>query len=306
MDTLTDAWVLHSGAAAHGTLPAVRGTLIRESISLPALDEDEVLVEPIYGSWEANIDHALSRQPIDVCRARLEDSVILGSLGLVRVLRSAGAARSVREGDLCIVMPFSKRDRCGYAELIYAYDAPGTMGILAKRTKVRADLLVPIPEGTSHSLPQWAAYARYFTAWDNWRVAYQCWLTQMAGRDPANELVFGWGGGVTRAELQLAQRAGFRVAMTASTDKRLSNLTECGITAVDRRRFPDLQQGPDSAHDDPARRRRYHASEAEFIKAIDELSDGLGVSIFVDNIGTPLYKAGGADHGGLEARNENS
>lgn len=289
MNAHTDAWVIHPGPAVDGTAPATRATLSREEFSLPDMAEDEALVEPLYGSWEANIDHALSRQPIDVCRARGEDPVILGNLGVVRVLRPARAVASVSEGDLCMVMPFGKRDRYGYAELIYAYDAPHTIGLLAKRTKVRAELLIPIPGQTRYSLPQWAAYARYFTAWDNWRVAHKCWLTQMAEQDPADELVFGWGGGVVFAEMQLARRAGFRVAMTASTDKRLSQLAESGITAVDRRLFTDLQYTPES-RDDPDYLRRYRAAEEEFIKTIDILTEGAGVAIFIDNIGTPLYR----------------
>ena len=291
MNVHTDAWVLHPGAQANGTSPPARGTLCRQDFTLPALADDEVLVEPLFVSWEANIDHALSRQPIDVCRARGEDPVILANLGVVRVLRSGSPAAAVKEGDLCLVMPFGKRDRHGYAELAYAYDAPHTTGLFAKRTQLPADLLIPIPEPTSYSLPQWAAIGRYFTAWDNWRVAHGCWLTQMAGQDPAGQLVFGWGGGVTFAELQLARRAGFRVAMTASTDRRLADLARNGIIGVDRRLLPDLCYAPAAARDDPGYRGRYRAAEAKFLGIIDELSDGTGVAIFVDNIGAPMYKA---------------
>lgn len=291
MNARTDAWVLHSGPVLNGSTRPVPGVLSREHFVLPELENDEALVEPLYGSWEANIDHALSRDPIDVCRARAEDPIVLGNLGVVRVLRPARTAPSVREGDICMVMPFAKRDRHGYAELIYAYDGPGTIGLLAKQTKLKEDLLLPIPEGTRYSLPQWAAYARYFTAWDNWQVAHSCWLSQMAGEDPAHQLVFGWGGGVVFAELQLAQRAGFRVAMTASTDERLSNLREHQITAVDRRLFPDLELDAAAVGADPECARRYRASQARFTEVIHDLSDGEGVAIFVDNIGAPLYKA---------------
>jgi NADPH:quinone reductase-like Zn-dependent oxidoreductase len=291
MSAPTDAWVLHSAPVINDAQRSNRGTLSRENYVLPPVELDEALVEPLFGSWEANIDHALARQPIDLCRTRLEDPIILGNLGVVRVLQPARTTASSREGDICMVMPFAKRDPYGYAELIYAYDGPGTIGVLAKRTKIRGDLLLPIPRDSAYELGQWAAYARYFTAWDNWRVAYRCWLSQMDGHDPTDKLVFGWGGGVVFAELQLARRAGFRVAMTASSDRRLSYLREHGIIAVDRRLFPDLQYDPDAVRDDPEYARNYRASEAQFIKTIDELSDGAGVAIFVDNIGAPLYKA---------------
>ncbi|WP_413105006.1 zinc-binding alcohol dehydrogenase family protein [Streptomyces sp. Inha503] len=286
----TDAWILHTGP--EGVPPEARppGNLCRGRHSFAAPGDGEALVEPLYGSWEANIEHALSRRPIDVCHLRHEEAVVLGNLGIVRVLDPKGSS-SLKEGDICMVMPFAERDRYGYAELIYAYDAPRTIGLLAKRTKIATDLLLPIPGNSAYSLPQWAAYARYFTAWDNWRVAHQCWSTQMPEQDPGEHLVFGWGGGVVLAELQLAKRAGFRVAMTAGSDGRLAELTRLGITAVDRRLFPHLALDPEHPPLDAEEMARYRASEKEFLRTIGALSDGAGAAIFVDNIGAPLYKA---------------
>ncbi|GGV44309.1 zinc-binding dehydrogenase [Actinomadura cremea] len=289
---VTDGWVLHARPADEKRPVAVEDVLRRETFSFSEPDEDEVLVEPLYGSWEANLDHALSRNPVDVCRLRNEESVIIGNLGVVRVLRPGSPSRtSLREGDVCMVMPFGKSDRYGYAELVYAYDMPGTVGILAKRTKIRADVLLPVPEETRHSLPQWAAYARYFTAWDNWNIAYQCWSAQMREEEPGDHLVFGWGGGVSLAELELARRAGFRVAMTASTEERLAHLRRKGIQPVDRRLFPDLAEGGRGGRPSAIADRRYRASEREFLNVIADLSDGAGVAMFIDNIGAPLYKA---------------
>ncbi|MEV7187805.1 zinc-binding alcohol dehydrogenase family protein [Kitasatospora sp. NPDC093102] len=267
------------------------GALRRDRFAFGPLEEGEALVEPILGSWEANIDHALTRSPIDVCSSRGEDAVVLGNLGVVRVLKvnASGREVEVREGDLCLLMPFGKLDRFGYAELAYAYDAPRTIGLLARRSKLDARLLLPVPDGTTYSLPQWAAYGRYFTAWDNWRKAYGCWRTQIADDDPANHLVFGWGGGVAFAELMLAKRAGFRVAMTAGSDERVAFLREHGITAVDRRRFPSLSQPTPQERTDRERHRQRRTSVQEFQQLVRELSDGHGVAIFVDNIGEPLY-----------------
>lgn len=280
-----DAWVLHR--QADPSFPLIRGKLQREELSFEAPGDDEALVEPLFVSWEANVDHAISRQPIDVCDQRGEDQVVLGNLGVARVLRQARARAWPPEGAVCMIMPFAKRDRYGYAELIYAYDAPHTVGLLARRTKVRADMLLPVPDGTRHSLPQWAAYARYFTAWDNWRVARGCWAIQMGEHPTTDSLVLGWGGDVTFAEMILARQEGFRVAMTASTDERIAFLQDHGITAIDRRRFPCLAA---SAENDQAYRRDHRASEEAFLATIRELSDGLGAAIFIDNIGAPLYR----------------
>jgi NADPH:quinone reductase-like Zn-dependent oxidoreductase len=284
----TDAWVLHPGPPRTGDAsPAVRATLSREEISLPVLAENEVLAEPLYGSWEANMDHALSRHPIDLCHFRAEESVVLGNCGVVRVLKSGAAAARYREGDICLVLPFGKPDRFGYAELVYGYDAPGRAGLLARRVTLREDMLLPIPADTEYSLTQWATYARYFIAWDNWRIAHSAWRTQMDDSDPADELVFGWGGGCAFAELQMARRAGFRVGMTASTEARLALLKQHGISPVDRRNFQSLHYDTQAAPDMTL----YREAERTFRAIIDELSDAKGVAIFIDNIGAPLYKA---------------
>ncbi|MGW1998217.1 zinc-binding alcohol dehydrogenase family protein [Embleya sp. NPDC001921] len=265
--------------------------LRRDRFAFGPLEEGEALVEPILASWEANMDHALARSPIDVCSSRGEDAVVLGNLGVVRVLEVNAAGRDVRvrEGDLCLLMPFGRVDRFGYVELAYAYDCPDTIGLLAKQTKMDARLLLPLPDGTPYSLAQWATYGRYFTAWDNWQKAYGCWRTQIADDDPANHLVFGWGGGVAFAELMLAKRAGFRVAMTAGSDERVAFLREHGITAVDRRRFPALSLPTREERADRERHRLRRKSVEEFLGLVQELSDGHGVAIFVDNIGEPLY-----------------
>ncbi|MDI2127071.1 zinc-binding alcohol dehydrogenase family protein [Yinghuangia seranimata] len=267
------------------------GALLRDRFAFGPLEDGEALVEPILGSWEANMDHALTRSPIDVCSSRGEDSVVLGNLGVVRVLAVNGGGPGVRarEGDLCLLMPFGRLDRFGYAELAYAYDCPGTIGLLAERSKMDARLLLPLPDGTPYSLSQWAAYGRYFTAWDNWQKAYGCWRTQVPDSDPADHLVFGWGGGVAFAELMLAKRAGFRVAMTAGSDERVAFLREHGITPVDRRRYPDLSLPGRRERADRDRQQRRRTSVRAFLGLVDELSDGHGVALFVDNIGEPLY-----------------
>jgi NADPH:quinone reductase-like Zn-dependent oxidoreductase len=287
----TDAWVLHAHPEHEDRPTFVEDVLRREAFSFPDLEEDEALVEPLYGSYEANMHHALLRDPVDICRQRGEKSTVIGNLGVVRVLRLGSSSTTLREGDVCIVMPFGRRDRHGYAELVYGYDMPGTVGLMTKRTKVRAENLLPVPDNTPYSLPQWAAYARYFTAWDNWSVAFHCWQAQMRGQDPGDHLVFAWGGGVSLAELELARRAGFRVAMTASTDERLAYLQQKGIQPVDRRLFPDLARDGHGEPLDGVAETRYRASEREFLRVVSELSGGAGVAIFIDLIGATVYKA---------------
>ena len=286
----TEAWMLDEGPRPVSGADPVPARLRLDRVEIPDPGDDEVLVEPVLGSWEANLGHAISRWPVDICRQRGEPWVILGNTAVVRALRPGPQVTNIAEGDLCLVIPISRRDPHGYAELIYAYDCPGTYGLLARRTKIAADLLLPIPRDTSHTLTQWATYGRYFTAWDNWRVSYDCWRAQLRDEDPAEHLVMGWGGGTTLAELELAKRDGFRVAMTAGSPQRLAAIERCGVTAIDRREFPDLAFDAALAGRDPSYAARYRASEKAFLAEVDKLSDGRGVSIFLDNIGGAMYK----------------
>lgn len=284
--------MLRAGSLVGGADDDRAKVLERAPLDIGPPRRGEALVEPILGSWEANIDHALARRPIDVCSTRDEDTVLLGNLGVVRVLELGPAPRpgTVREGDVCLLMPFGVCDRYGYARLVHGYDAPHTLGLLARRSRMDTRLLLPIPGDTRHSLAQWATYGRYFTAWDNWHKALACWRSQLPHEDPEDHLVFAWGGGVALAELTLARRAGFRVAMTAASDERLGLLRANGIVAVDRREYPDLAMPARSSSTDPDLPVRHERSTRRFLDLIDHLSDGLGVAIFVDNIGEPLQR----------------
>jgi NADPH:quinone reductase-like Zn-dependent oxidoreductase len=285
----TEAWVLHAGPGS-----PTPGTLVRESYSFKDIADDEVLAEPIYGCWEANMAHAISRWPVDVCRQRGEERVVLGNAGVVRILRTGGAVDTVREGDLCVLVSVGIWDRYGYPLKILAYDAPGTMGVLAKRIKLHASQVYPISPDTRHALEQWAAFPiRYATAWDNWKVAYGAWRLQMDEKDGGAAHVWAWGGGVSLAELLLAKSYGCHTALIASDDKRIELCRSLGITAIDRRRFPDLSYDEKKFRADLGYRKRYMRSETTFLGLVKEHTGGAGVSIFIDNIGGPVFRATG-------------
>jgi NADPH:quinone reductase-like Zn-dependent oxidoreductase len=283
------AWVLRAGPAGNDGAPT-RGELELANVPIASPGEHEVLVESRIGCWEANMEHAISRQPVDVVRQRGEDQIVMGTCGVVRVLSAGSAVRGLREGQDCLWIPFGQMDDRGYAKSICAYDEPKSPGLLAKRFVIGADRLVPLPEGTEYPAERWAPFARYFTAWDNWRVTSRCWRAQVEDTWQENQpLVVGWGGGVVYAELELARREGFRTAMVSGRDSRLKQIADSGTIPIDRREFPDLDYL--AAKDSPEAMERYRASEARFLEIIGELSGGEGASIFLDNHGGGLYRA---------------
>lgn len=256
----TDAWVLHRGGREGGP-----GRLVREVFTFPDPGPDEVLARPLFGCWEGNMDHAIRRSPVDVCALRDEPRVVLGNAGIVEVRDTGPAVTGVRAGDVCLVFCNGTPDDQGYPTTILGYDAPGTMGVLAKTIKLRPSQLIPIPATSRYSLPQWAAFSlRYITAWANWRVAHACWQLQMDGVPPEQVHVYGWGGGVALAELVLARQAGCQAVMITSRPERRELLASLGIATLDRSTL----------------------GEAELLAAIQRGTSGRGVSIFIDNIGS--------------------
>lgn len=284
----TEAWVIHRGPASNPP-PA---EFVREKFSFPDIAEDELLVEPIYGCWEGNMNHVLQRSPIDICRQRGETKLVAGNAGLVRVLKVGSAVPPFPEGKLGIVAAVGECDEAAYPKTIFAYDAPGTIGLLAKRTKLNKKNFFPISENSKHSLKQWAAFSlRYPAAWDNWSVAYNCWRVQMDVNISPTPFVWGWGGGVTLAEISLARFSGCRTAMISQHDERLALIGTLGITPVDRRLFLDLDFDAQKYEADFAYRKSYLKAEKTFLGIVNEQTCSRGVSIFVDHIGAPVHRA---------------
>ncbi|WP_316179305.1 zinc-binding dehydrogenase [Bradyrhizobium sp. SZCCHNRI1009] len=283
----TEAWVLHQGDGSRQP-----GQLVLEQFSFSEPDDTEVLAEPLYGTWEGNMTHAMTRNPVDVCRLRMERRIVLGNAGVVRVVETGKNVTRCRPGDVCVVIPIGKPDSQGYPIEVYGYDNRGSVGLLAKRTKLREDQLIPLPRETRYSLLQWAGTSvRYATAWDNWRVTWACWRSQWTNGIAPTPHVWGWGGGVALAELLLAKRAGCRVAMIASNSERLRQISALGITPVDRREFLELSFDAARHGADIDYRTAYAAAEVAFLRKVRQLTDGQRVSIFIDNIGTPVLRA---------------
>jgi NADPH:quinone reductase-like Zn-dependent oxidoreductase len=288
----TEAWVLYAGTnGANGNGKFKPHVDLRlETFSFPGLQDQEVLVEPVVGCWEGNMSHAVCHEPVDICKLRKEERIVIGNAGVVRVLKTGSGVTSLKEGQLCLVFCNGICDEKGYPQKIYGYDAPHTVGIMAKRTKLLERQLIKIPEDTRYSLNQWAAFSlRYITAWANWKVAYGVWRLQAgdAGQPPS---VWGWGGGVTLAELSLARIAGCPAFMMASSKDRLSMIQRCGIEGVDRTLFGELNFCPEKYKSDEEYKQRYQKSENAFLEFVAQKTQGRGVSIFIDFIGQPVFR----------------
>ncbi|QEY50961.1 quinone oxidoreductase family protein [Legionella longbeachae] len=281
-----EAWILERAPK-----PAL---LKKGTIELASLNADSVLVEPLYGCWEGNMGHALKRNPIDICAARNEDRVVIGNAGVVRALKTGNSASSIIPGEIYILFSgdTGSLPRFNYPLKAHGYDSHGTVGLLAKQTIVHYKQLLPIPENTRFSLLQWAAFSlRYITAWGNWKVASQTYRAMVSEKEEPNPSVWGWGGGVSLAILQLAKAAGYKTALIASNSSRLNLIEQLGITAIDRNSFLRLNSHLEW---DPSSKKfseEYVQAEKSFLQLVKEYTNGYGVSVFVDLIGEPILKA---------------
>ena len=283
------AWFLYPGSASDiGQL----GELVQEDFELRDPAADELLVEPLYGSWGGNLTHALQRKPIDLCKHRGEPRVVLGNAGVVRVLTVGRDVQGVREGDVGMIFSAAVVDRWGYPEKMLAYDAPNTIGCLANRMILRAAQLLPIPAGSRHTLPQWAAFSgNYITAWSNWEQAYGSYRLLVPREEFPAPHVWGWGGGATLAELDLARRNGCNTVMISGSPLRQQLITQTGITPLDRGPFKALSYDERSFATDATYRRAYLEAEALFLREVEQRTEGVKVQIFIDYIGTPVARA---------------
>jgi NADPH:quinone reductase-like Zn-dependent oxidoreductase len=288
MTRKVDAWVLHAG---DGKRP-VRTQLVRETIELPALGEHGVRARPLYGTWEGNMGHALNRKPVDICVQRGEEKVVIGNAGVLEVLEVGRKVKTVEPGQHAIIFCTGVEDRWGYPVKIMAYDAPGTMGCLAQEMVLTDRQMIALPDSTRHSLPQWAGFSlRYITAWSNWELAYGVFRLLLRQEEYASPNVWGWGGGVTYAELDLARRHGARTVMLSGNSQHLEKIQRLGVSAVDRRAFGELDYNEARYKSDPDYREAYRKREEAFIDEVKRRTHGEMVQIFLDYVGSPVYRA---------------
>src|SRR5260370_12012541 len=154
-------WFLH---AATPDQNGQRGQLVKEDFELPDLAEDEVLAEPLFGCWEGNMEHALSRRPIDICGPRGEERVILGNSGVVRVAAVGAGVRGLKPGQNAITCGGAVPRRFCFSERLFAYHPPGTKGGPAPPSHIKRCAILPVPPGTRQSpAPRAAIYVRHVT-----------------------------------------------------------------------------------------------------------------------------------------------
>lgn len=291
MTLKTDAWVVHRG---EGENPG-KAELKFEKFEIPDLTPDHVYARPLYGCWEGNMGHILDRQPVDVAAQRGEAKIVMGNAGVVEIIEVGDNVTTVKKGDIAILFCNGEWDEYGYPEWIFGYDAKNTIGMMAKTTRLHQKQVIAIPDKapTDDRLAQWAGFSlRYPTAWANWRLAYGMFRLMMDVNEYPVPTVWGWGGGVTLAQLDLARRKhGCNTVQISSSGARRTLAEDLGIETVDRKEFADLYFDKSRYNKDADYTAKYKAAEKRFLEIVREQTGGKGVNIFIDYIGGPVARA---------------
>ena len=152
----------------------------------------------------------------------------------------------------------------GAARLLLTTDLPGYLaehreGTFAQYVTVPARNALPLPEGWSFAEGA-ALGVNHLTAW-------RMLVTQARLKAWETVLVFGIGGGVSLAGLQIAKALGARVIVTSRDDTKLARA---------------LQLGADHA---------VNSATQDVAKAVQSLTGGRGVDVVFENVGEAVWPA---------------
>ena len=130
-------------------------------------------------------------------------------------------------------------------------------GTFAEWVSVPVQNVFPIPDDLSwvHAA---ALGVNHLTAW---RMLF----TQARVQAGETVLIFGIGGGVSLAALQLAQRAGLRTIVTSRSADKLARATAMGAHAT------------------------INSAQQDVVKEVLHLTHGRGVDVVVENVGGPMW-----------------
>ena len=211
--------------------------------------------DPVAGPGEVLIGlRAASLNHLDVWLRRGLPSApkprILGADGAGVVVALGEGVDRFREGDEVVINP-------GLDEgaRIVGEHMDGTH---AELIALPADYIYPLPDGLTFE--QAAAFPLVF------ETAYRMLVTRGGLQEGEWVFVWGIGGGVATAAMQIAKALGARVIVTSSSDEKLARARELGADAT------------------------VNHAEADVAAAVREATEGHGADIVIEHVGEATWK----------------
>ena len=172
----------------------------------------------------------------------------------------------LKRGQHVVLHPGISCGRCSYCLrgertlcMTIQYLGEHRDGTLAEFVSLPAENVFPMPEALDFAEAA-SLGVTYLTAW---RMLF----TKARVRPWETVLIFGVGGGVSLAALQLAKLAGARVIVTSRDDGKLARARELGADHV-----------INGIHED-------------VVKAVMAATDGLGVEVVIENVGEEVWSS---------------
>jgi NADPH:quinone reductase-like Zn-dependent oxidoreductase len=197
--------------------------------------------------------------------------MVLGVDGAGVVEEADPGFPEVKVGDRVLLYPAATCGRCEFCrkgeEVLCAkvsYLGENRDGTFAERVAAPALNAFPIPAGLDF-VEAAALPVNYLTAW---RMLF----TKARVQPQETVLVFGIGGGVSLAAMQLARMIGARVIVTS---RHAAKLAKC-VPDTTFESVPDTTFGIDSARED-------------VVKRVMAITGGRGVDVVIENVGEPVW-----------------
>ena len=141
-----------------------------------------------------------------------------------------------------------------------------TIGVIGEHTDGTHAELVSVPAGNVYPLAESLGFEEAAAFPLVFETAYRMLITKAALREGEWVLVWGIGGGVATAALQIAKAVGARVLATSSSDEKLTRARELGADAGVNHRSGDVAA------------------------AVKDVTDGRGVDLVVEHVGEATWK----------------
>lgn len=248
-----------------------------DEVTLRPMGPHDVHLRILAVSIEHNVDHAVLADTINIAELR-GGKIYPGNSALGEVIAVGDHVKAVSPGDVVITHCNGEPDIHGYPMRIWAYDQPDSIGWYGEEAMVGDWQLIKAPLACGLNLWQLAALPlRAPTAYHLWRRAHDIFRVKVPREKLARLNVLGFGGGVSELFLMQAVHEGHRAFFCSGSPPRRAHLEERGIVPIDQRAFNRFADS---------------GSLKGFVKAVKELTGGVGMHLVCDMLRGPIFAAG--------------
>ncbi len=248
-----------------------------DTIDLPDLGPGDVRLKILVVSAEHNLAHAALADTVNIADMR-GGKIYPGNSAVGEVVEIGRDVKRFEVGDIAITHCNGEPDEYGYANRIWAYDQPDSVGWYAEECVVGDWQLVKAPLDCGLNLWEIGALPlRAPTAYHLWRRAEGMFRVKITDERLATMNVMGFGGGVSELFLMLAKHRGHNAFFCSGSPERREALEAQGIVGIDQKAFNRFADKSDVR---------------AFSKEVKKQTDGQGMHIVCDLLRGPVFPAG--------------